>query len=493
MTLEITQSIPQKISDSRVSGLGRIRSSVGRTCPQLFAYLRPVMYLFLLAISLPLLRCDVSAEPERKNVLLITLDGLRQDHVSYFGYGRETTPNIDWLAGRGIAYDTIISEGTHTKPSLTSLLTSVGYATHQLEHVDDVLSPEYVTLSEVFQASGYATACVSGTVVLGKTTGFSQGYDSFEDFSGREKEDYIQAPQVTDEALTFIEGLGGDRADRPFFMHIHYEEPHPPWFPPSPWLPNRDEDYRIRPFDTGCTHVPTDESYVEALRDKKEEWIAMYDGAILQADKQIGRILKQLEKSGFLENTIIAVSTDHGYELLDRYSTTHAYNPFDEVAKVFLVLFDGSRQSWAMKTGGIMGRTVDIAPTLLGAAGIPAPADYQGVDLVKHPESLPKYAFTRGRGSDSVRTLTHKFVHVDFQGKQRKPGYFREFGDLLFNVAVDPAESADVKASEPEVFDELMGVYASQKALMETNAKAKETVELNAAEEERLRALGYIE
>ncbi len=454
---------------------------------------RGFMPLCLLAIVCIAHPYDVSAQPARKNVLLITLDGLRQDHVSYFGYGRETTPNIDRLARQGAAFDTIISEGTHTKPSVTSLLTSVGFATHRLERADDNLSETYLTLAEVFQASDYATGCISASIMLARGTGFAQGYDTFEDFVGRGKDDYIRSAQVTDKALAFIEALGDVRPVRPFFLHIHYEEPHPPWFPPSPWIRNPGEDYRVRPFDTGCTHVPPDESYAAAARDKKEDWIAMYDGAILQADREIGRIVKRLEESGDLGNTIIAVSTDHGYELLDRYAATHLYNPFDEVAKIFLVLFDGSRRSWAMKTGGIMGRTIDIAPTLLSLVNIPAPIEFQGVDLINHSGSLPKYAFTFGRGSWSVRTLTHKLIHVDFHETYPKPSYFKEFGYLLFNVATDPAERVDIKDSSPELFKELMRVYADQLALMEKNSNPNETVELNAVEEERLRALGYIE
>ena len=138
---------------------------------------------------------------EGRNVLLITLDGLRQDHLSGRGYGRTTSPNLDWIASNGAFFDTIVPSGCSTKASLTSLLTSVDYSTHRLLEHDGKLADSYETLAEAFYAGGWETHGFVATPHLRGALGYGQGFEHYQDF-GASKEDYVPADQVVG---------GGDR------------------------------------------------------------------------------------------------------------------------------------------------------------------------------------------------------------------------------------------------------------------------------------------
>ena len=119
----------------------------------------------------------------RKNVVLITLDGLRVDHLSCYGYGRETSPNIDLLAKKGIRFDQIITTGCSTKVALTSLFTSLDYKDHKTISHTGSLSKNFMTLADVFQNNGYATAGFVGSIIIQRKYNYNQGFSEYEDFT----------------------------------------------------------------------------------------------------------------------------------------------------------------------------------------------------------------------------------------------------------------------------------------------------------------------
>jgi len=279
----------------------------------------------LLASVSILVSCSERPIPPQgaKNVIVLTLDGLRQDHLSAFGYSRRTSPNLDWLAENSLVFRNMVPSSCSTKASLTSLFTSLGYEDHQIIEHRAKLPDDRLTLAEVFYEAGWHTEAFVATAHLAGELNYDQGFEIYHDFASMEKR-YVTADRLVGSALDSLAGRS-ESEDRPFFYYMHIEEPHPPWTRGSPWLIAGSEVER--PFDKGCTYIPTQEQRAALTERDREDMVALYDGAIRYADVWIGALLSALRKSDLLQNTVIAVSTDHGYELLDRYAMTHGMNP----------------------------------------------------------------------------------------------------------------------------------------------------------------------
>ncbi len=426
------------------------------------------------------------------NVVLITLDGLRRDHLSSFGYARPTSPNIDWLAQRGLAFSEIVPSSCSTKISLTSLLTAQDSPRHGLSKHRDVLPDETLTLAEIFQAHGYETAAFVATAWIARSLNFDQGFELYQDFRDSE-ERAIRADMVTGEASRFLWERSDD-ATRPFFLYLHTHEPHPPWWGGSPWLETTDKESRF--FGKWCGYVPSDAERDALPEQTRRNLVARYDGAIHYADAWIGALLASLQRLDLLRNTLVAISTDHGMGMLDHYSGGHGYTPFDEVTRGFLVLYDGRKRLEALNLARVQGRIFDVGPTLLGLAGIEAPPGLDGVDLLREPERLPEYAFSTCYSGEVARSREYKLIRFDRSLYDEQGAWPRGVSGewMLFDLANDPAETRDVSALHPEVFARMRSALAERAPGVEPHKADPAILEsLDSQNAERLRDLGYLE
>jgi arylsulfatase A-like enzyme len=434
------------------------------------------------ALALLLAACG-GAPAERPDVVLITLDGLRRDHLSAFGYERQTSPNIDRLAAGGLKFPTIVPTGCSTPTSLTSLLTATGATAHGVRTTGGGLAPDVLTLAEVFQRAGYATAGFTATGWLAAKLGYGRGFEHYDDFSSH-RTDLVR---VGDAVVQHVESRRDD--PRPQFVYVHFKEPHPPWVHAEPWAAPSPKP--ARPFGEGCKFVPSAEQFDAVSPEERADLVARYDATIRAADAQIGRIVAALEATGRLRRAVVAIGTDHGFELFDRYSATHGRNPFDEVVRTFLVLYDGRGGLPHPDTEGIQGRIHDIGPTLLGRAGIERPAQFEGLDLLAEADELPELAFTRCAGAFSVRSLDWKLVGIDFSRRWRT-GRAPANGTYLYDLRADPGERRDVKQDEPRAYARLReasGALAEAAGTTDEDDHIPETLDDDT--KERLRALGY--
>lgn len=430
--------------------------------------------------------------PGAPNVLLITLDGLRRDHLSAFGYERETSPNIDWLAQRGLALSEIVPSSCSTKISLTSLLTAQDFPRHGLSDHRDVLPDETLTLAEIFQARGYQTAAFVATAWIAKSLNFDQGFEVYQDFRDSEQR-AIRADMIAGEATRFLWERPEDGAP-PFFLYLHMHEPHPPWWGGSPWLEGDGRESRY--FGKWCGYVPSDAERDALPEQTRRNLVARYDGAIHYADAWIGALLASLQRLDLLRNTVVAISTDHGMGMLSHYSGGHGFTPFDEVTRGFLVLYDGRTPLEAERLAPIQGRIFDIGPTLLGLAGIEAPEGLDGVDLLRQPERLPEYAFSTCYSGEVARSREYKLVRFDRSLHDEQGAWPRDVtGEwMLFDLVNDPGETRDVSAERPEVFARMRQALALRAPGVEPHKADPAILEsLDPHSAERLRSLGYLE
>ena len=264
--------------------------------------------LAVLAAGLP----GCSDAPGRPNVLLVVLDTVRTDHLSVYGYPWPTTPRLEALAARGVVFDDCTAQSSWTMPSMISLMTGRPIFRSVWRVPDEV-----PLLAESFDAAGYATAGFVANSVLATDAGFDRG---FEAYAVREKNRrQWDAPDVTGRALAFLE----QRDARPFFLWLHYLDPHAPYAPPElPWL--RTADDLLQPFEreamqAGIARAPeSEQARLVAQLPQAASAIDRYDGELAALDASLGRVLDALAGQGLDDDTYVVVVGDHGETLFRR-------------------------------------------------------------------------------------------------------------------------------------------------------------------------------
>jgi len=305
-------------------------------------------------------------------VLLVVVDALRADHLHLYGYPRRTSDHIDALGASGWVFGNHIANSAQTVPSTLSLLLSMRPAEHGFLHLGDghfarnrPRYPESLTfLSEVFQAAGYRTGGFVGNPFLKRENGFAQGFDRFV---------YSEDPgeTLTEAAIGWLSERG--RRNRPFFAYVHYFDVHSPYAPPG-----RYRDRFERPADG--RYIYRNGPAPEVGEADLQTIVALYDGEVAYVDDQIGELLAALERLGDREDTLIAVTSDHGDEFLEHGGLGHGTSVYGELVRVPLVLAGPGLAATARRIEYLT-RHLDLAPTLLALAGLEAPRSFRGRTL----------------------------------------------------------------------------------------------------------------
>ncbi len=438
------------------------------------------------------------APPGRLNVLLITVDTLRVDHLSCYGYDRPTTPHLDLLASRGTRYLRSVSQAPHTHPSMASLLTSV-YPTElggELKYIPYHLP----TLAEVFANAGYRTAAVSSNAWIKSALGFDQGFRHFDQtsamsefYADEQRATWKNAGDVTAAGLAWLAA----NAEKPFFLWLHYLDPHHPYEPPAPWdtrfrstdLPQSAWLTRLRQLPTG---KQTEELAArarqndESARAEFRAVVDLYDGEIAFTDEQIGRVLHRLVELGVENQTVVAFTADHGEEFLDHGAWGHSHTLFDELIHVPLIL----RYPGQAEPGGVRSqlvRTLDLAPTLLTLAQLEVPKTMAGRNLLALDRARPE----KDPPAVSVLTKTRQFS-IESEGFKLITAP-RAGALLLFNLAEDSGEQHDLAATEPRRVEALQGALEKTLGALPQGASTEVRDHmLDRATREQLEALGYV-
>lgn len=285
-----------------------------------------------------------SGAPERETppaVLLIVGDTVRADHVGCYGYERETTPALDALAGEGERFDRAFAQSSWTLPSIASILTGQPPHVHGAGRAEGGVLPlrtEVATLAERLQAAGFATAAWINVLWLAPQSGAQRGFDVYDyrktDATNRTMRD---AKATTDAALAWMRR----QRDAPFFMTVHYFDPHLTYDPPAPYdemfrpqeaprLPrgfgSADQVFEIR---SGSRQLDTAE---------KEALVARYDGELRYMDDQIGRLLDGLRDLGRWDDALVIFVSDHGEEFWDHGGFEHGHTHYREMIRVPLIV-----------------------------------------------------------------------------------------------------------------------------------------------------------
>ncbi len=405
----------------------------------------------------------------RPDVVLIVVDTLRRDHLPFYGYDRPTAPFLASLAGRGVVFENAYSTSAWTAPAAASLFTGLypmqhgvvtgRFAVKQLRkggvpmRLNRIPRPAE-TIPEALKSAGYSTFAVVENSNIRPELGFDQGFDAFHPLNPAKEADVITAklrelePEI--------------RRRRPYFLYLHYMDPH------EPYAKNR--------------------AFFDRRAQGDARRMSAYDSEIHHAD---AHIRQAFEMFGWERDTVVLLTADHGEELGERGFWGHARSLFGETLNVPLLGFGPG-----MAPGRVRERVshVDVLPTLRELAGVRGPLPVSGVSL---------WPLMRGK----VRSLPERTLFADFwQAPEGRPqpqlrvairGPWKRLdgepgGPYLFNLDLDPREGRNRIGVAPQVAAELLEAtrrFEAQAPRLE--AEYEQTIQDEKTNEE-LRALGYV-
>jgi len=402
---------------------------------------------FALTLSLALLGSGCEPPAPKHNVLLVTLDTTRADYLGCYGFD-EATPAIDTLASRGTRFDLAISSASVTPVSHATILTGRSNRAHGLRVFagpGGFVLPEGVpTLAEILRGEGYATGAIHSAFPVSSYFQLDRGFEHFDDFDATiaatpdgvkrwsMKDFQRRSDETTDRVLTYL----AETAD-PFFLWVHYWDPHDADLLPPDYALEYDENDRFRK--------------------------GLYAEEVRYVDEQLGRVVAQLDASGRSDSTIIAIVADHGQGLGDHGWVGHRILYQEQVRVPLVFVVPGIEQELVVEE---LVRSMDIAPTIFDILGLDAPAGTTGASLRKlmtgKPEA-PRLAFAdQINGFDENASMVRKrpfdsflYVAMDQRWKLTYRPTFLE-GNELYDLESDPKELDNLFDKHPDIVLRLM-------------------------------------
>ena len=420
-------------------------------------------YVFLLVASMLLACSAVLAEgTPGPNVVVITIDTLRADHLGCYGDKQIRTPNIDALASEGVRFERAYTPVPVTLPAHTVIFTGT-YPMRSGMHdfSGNKLNPSQLTLASVLKQHGYTTGAVIGSAVLDSRFGLNQGFDFYYDhfdFSRLDESNIEEMERpgnaVADVALDWL----GKNHSNKFFLWMHLYDPHYPYRPPAPY----NEQYKDRP----------------------------YDGEIAFADAQVGRLINFLKAHGLYRNTLIVLTGDHGESLGEHGEKTHGFFIYNATLHVPVIIRLPGTPSG--KVVSEMISLADLMPTVLHALKFDVPSQVQGVNL------LPLMGPKAPRESESRNLYGETFLprlHFNWSELRAVETEKYHFIDApkpeLYDLSKDPGETQNLYPQKKAVADELRARLSKLIGQYSADQELAEKTGLDPALMERLKSLGY--
>jgi arylsulfatase A-like enzyme len=455
----------------------------------------------------------------RPNILLLTIDTLRQDRLGCYGCPRPITPNLDRLASQGIQFDQAITGGSWTQAAFPTILTST-YASMYGGCLGP-LAQERPSPMEALATHGYTTGGFSTSPLLSKAYGYNRGFQRFVDLEPDEQDPlllkikggqrllsysgthylfrllkvstrparvYVSAAELNQNVLQWFQEV-----QTPFFAWVHYMDVHWPYHVEEELISPSDIAQAWR--DLGDMQGMNYESK-SIPPAQRFHYIQLYEHAIQYMDSQVGYLLTNLKRLGLADNTIILIVSDHGEEFLERHHWGHPeVNLYDEIIRVPLIIYlPGHAGNQVIKR---QVRLLDIMPTLLDLCACPFPRDLEGESLVPvwngdekcYNGDVAISERWRDQGDVNhivaIRTEKYKFIWDDRFPDQPK----------LFCLEIDPAETQNLAGHHQGLLEHFQGILNAHlsKAALTTPTTTLAAPKLDQTMMGRLRDLGYLE
>jgi arylsulfatase A-like enzyme/Tfp pilus assembly protein PilF len=423
--------------------------------------LRAKRLLMVLALATLFARCAAAQGPNY-NVVLITLDTLRADHLRCYGYDAIETPNIDRIAAQGARFTQAFTPVPITLPAHTALLTGMyPLATGVHDFVGNRVASGTATLARILHDHGFSTAAFLGAPVLDSRFGLNQGFDTYFDhfkLAGAEEVhlDAMKRPgdKVVDEALKWL----NLHPPQPLFLWVHLYDAHSPYRPPAPYA----ERYRSRP----------------------------YDGEIAFADAQVGRLMAALTQHGLLERSVVVVVSDHGESLGEHGEKTHGFFVYNSTLHVVCIIrVPGDAPRVVADEVSL----VDVMPTVLQGLGIAIPTGVEGRSL------LSLVAGRAGEGASNLYAESYPpLLHFGWNSlrnvQARGWKYIETTRPELYDTHTDPKELNNLVSDRPALAQDMRNRLRNlvSRYTPSTSGTASENAPADPALMKSLRSLGYV-
>jgi arylsulfatase A-like enzyme len=467
----------------------------------------------------------VASSDDRPNIVLISIDTLRADHLGLYGYPRDTSPHLQEFARAAVTFERAYSNSPWTLPSHASIFTGLDPFAHGALSHESRLSEVHVTVAERLRDDGYTTGAFVGALpsdFIGARRGLDQGFGFYRHvpYPARLALGFVpyhlnlfyrqlfdrwlgRAGRQVDTALRWLAGGPSE----PFFLFLHFWDVHSrfgrhPYEAPKPYFdrfcPGALDDYDGCRGDLCASYrllemVEGDEPLPRP--DELEKIRCLYDGTVAYVDEQLARLFAGMDALGLGDRSVVVVTSDHGEGFIEHGSPLH-FTLHDEVLKVPLVirLPGGARGKRAQGNAELM----DLAPTLLELAGVDADPLMQGESLVEVLRSWPAesdatvLAVDHMTHSTSLHRGRLKYIHNPEQRNVVRPT-----ASELYDLSRDAGEQANEASGRPEVAEEMKAIIESRRRASEKlrreiiGREPARPVELDEEERERLRALGY--
>jgi arylsulfatase A-like enzyme len=443
-------------------------------------------------------------QQETKNVILVSLDTLRADHVGCYGYPRETTPNIDELAEDSVLFSNTFASAPWTLPSHVSLMTALNCINHQVYYKGQKIDPSILTLADVMRKNDYFTGAITGGGFVSGLLGFNKGFDSYRVGGSINAPD--SATKICGASLSWIR----KHKDRNFLLFIHTYQIHSPYVSPAPYneyfLAN---DAEYKRFHQHEFRFYQENRYMPVTDKIRQNIIDLYDAGILYTDEVLIKpLINELKMLKIYDDTMIIILSDHGEEFYEHKGWAHGHSVYNEIIKVPLIIkfFDSE---YSGKTIEKYARLIDVMPTILDTLNIKYPDQYADgetllnlinskntgdeeriflSELTTDPidETIPKKtAINRGHNK---LIMNDEYKPQNYAYFTTPPPKVEKFE--IYDIQADLDEKTNFAISDPDLTRQLIKFFKIHfvKKCDWSSAIAENQDEIR----EQLRALGYI-
>lgn len=410
----------------------------------------------------------------RANVVVYLVDCLRADYLGAYGHEGDISPAMDAFAEEGARFERFFAQNTWTKPSVSTLFTSLSQWAHGVVQHGNVIPPKAVSMASVFRKHGYATGTVTSSAFGPPDAELGRGFSMTvrARHATDSQDESLRKTETIANRLALTRRFLEQHRDQPFFLYVHTLEPHKPYTAPAEYVTQFDEGDAADPYAAGR---------------------AQYEAEVRRADAGFNEFLHMLDELQLSKRTLIVLLADHGEAQGEHGEQGHVGSPYNHQIHVPLLM----RLPGYIRAGTVVDANAmmpDLAPTLLGLVGLPVPEVFSGISLspLLQGQELPAL-------QDRMIFATGKSYVAAINGDWKLMMSHR-VPTKLFDLASDPKELVDLAGTHPDRVAEMTAAIetyiAAQNALAESlrgDGAAETEAALDVETLERMEALGYIE
>jgi arylsulfatase len=429
-------------------------------------------------------------------VIVVLIDALRADHLGAYGSTRPLTPNLDAIAARSDVFENAWTTSSWTGAAVAALFTSRYPSTVGFGGRFSAMPDAIVTVAELLAANGLECAAISTNSNAGAFFGFAQGFRSFEAPKLRRKVPGSPYPLFPAEGVTdaALEWLRNRTEHGPFFLFLHYVDPHDPYLAPPGMLAEPEPPGRFGGHSAQLWRLaktpPSERRQADLDRIRY-----LYAAEVKYTDVWIGKLIEGLETLGLGSKILLVITADHGEELFDHGATGHGKHLYEEMLRVpLLISWPGMTERDGRRIAEPVS-LIDVAPTILAAWGIAPPGEFRGHDLGSPGRDSRRASGGRvyaemdldGVSKNAIRIGSAKLI----RSNETTGGGRYE----LYDLATDPGETRDLSREKPHVLGQLMAALREQEAANSISGGQDSTVPIDSIDPEiieQLHALGYV-